>query len=257
MSLRSSQEIRKVVRRGGSLLSRSKRAKYFGGAFTAVCELMRSYGISKQIAEREFRTALRRGYAVGASSPSREVRPISQLADVCTRWHLEKRFIKGDGSPRALTWNGKSGTLLNLAKLVVGRESAPGVIGELISRKLIRKAGGNSWVPKSKVVSPSGFDHAQYLRTATMMERLLRTIAYNSKRKYRGAVLLEVMAQISRLPSRDIPQFKKFTKAQGLIFAKTVDDWLEARNIPRTKRKRAPTREAGIVAFAFHEPTRE
>jgi hypothetical protein len=139
----------------------------------------------------------------------------------------------------------------------VGEEQSRDVIKDLIARKLVRKAGGNNWVPKAKVVAPSGFDHAQTLRTATMMERLLRTIAHNSKLKYRGAVLLEVMAQVSRLPARDLPQFRKFTKAQGLIFAKTVDDWLESRNIPRSSRDRASTREAGIVAFAFHQSTQE
>jgi hypothetical protein len=224
---------------------------------TAVCELMRSYGIPKRIAEREFKIALKRGYAVGSKSPSRESRPISRLADVCTRWHLEKRFVQSDGSPRPLTWNGRTGTLMQLVRLAVGPEEARAVTEDLISRKLVRKVEGNSWVPKAKVVAPSGFDHAQTLRTATMMERLLRTIAHNTRLKYRGAVLLEVMAQVSRLPTSEIPQFKKFTKAQGLIFAKTVDDWLESRNIPRVSRKRASTREAGIVAFAFHQPTRD
>jgi hypothetical protein len=223
---------------------------------TAVCELMRSYGIPKKIAEREFKVALERGYAVGSKSPSRETRPISRLADVCTRWHLEKRFVRDDGTPRPLTWNGKTGTLIQLARLAVGPEEARAVTEDLISRKLVRRVEKNSWVPKAKVVAPSGFDHAQTLRTATMMERLLRTIAYNTRLKYRGAVLLEVMAQVSRLPTNEIPQFRKFTKAQGLIFAKTVDDWLESRNVPRVKRKRTSTREAGIVAFAFHQPTR-
>lgn len=219
---------------------------------TAVCELMRSYGISKKVAEREFRIALERGYSVGKLSPSREVRPISRLADVCTRWHLEKGFVGPNGAPLPLTWNGKSGTLLRLVKLVVGPEHSREVIEDLIARKLVRQVGGHNWVPKAKVVAPAGFDHAQTLRTATMMERLLKTIAYNSKLKYRGAVLLEVMAQVSRLPAHEIPQFRKFTKAQGLIFAKTVDDWLESRNIPRSRRTRTPTREAGVVAFAFH-----
>jgi len=155
---------------------------------------MRSYGISKRVTEREFRTALIRGYSVGTQSPSREVRPITRLADVCTRWHLDKRFIYSDGSPRPLTWNGRAGTLLSLVRSVVGESSAREVIGELISRRLIRKVAGPAWLPKSKVVAPSGFDHAQTLRTATMMERLLRTISHNSKLKYRGAVLLEVMA---------------------------------------------------------------
>jgi hypothetical protein len=238
-------------------LSRSKRARYLGGALTAVCELMRSYGIPKRIAEREFKIALERGYAVGSLSPSREIRPISRLADVCTRWHLEKRFTESDGSPRPLSWNGKTGTLFQLAKLVVGAKEAHAVTEGLISRKLVRQVEKNTWLPKAKVVAPSGFDHAQTLRTATMMERLLRTIAHNTRLKYRGAVLLEVMAQVSRLPASEIPQFKRFTKAQGLIFAKTVDDWLETRNIPRVKRKRTATREAGVVAFAFHEPSRD
>lgn len=224
---------------------------------TAVCELMRTYGIPKKIAEREFKIALERGYAVGSRSPSREIRPISRLADVCTRWHLEKGFTDSCGAPRPLTWNGKTGSLLRLVKKVVGPQEAREVAEGLISRKLVRQVKKNTWLPKAKVVAPSGFDHAQTLRTATMMERLLRTIAHNTRLKYRGSVLLEVMAQVSRLPARELPQFKKFTKAQGLIFAKTVDDWLESRNIPLAKRNRTSTREAGIVAFAFHQPTRD
>lgn len=223
---------------------------------TAVCELMRSYGISKSAAEHEFRIALQRGYSVGALSPSREIRPISRLADVCTRWHLEKRFVGSDGAPRPLSWNGKTGTLLQLVRLVVGPKNSREVIEDLIARKIVRKAKGNTWLPKAKVVAPSGLDHAQTLRTATMMERMLRTVAHNSQLKYRGAVLLDVMAQVSRLPAREIPRFKRFTKAQGLIFAKTVDDWLESRNMPRAQRSRVPTREAGIIAFAFHQPNR-
>jgi hypothetical protein len=218
---------------------------------------MRSYGIPKKVAERELRIALDRGYAVGSLSPSREIRPISRLADVCTRWHLDKRYTQDNGSPRPLSWNGKTGTLLRLVKLVVGPDEAREVADGLISRRLVRQIAKNTWLPKAKVVAPSGFDHAQTLRTATMMERLLRTIAHNTRLKYRGSVLLEVMAQVSRLPASELTQFKKFTKAQGLIFAKTVDDWLESRNIPRSKRKRTLTREAGIVAFAFHHPTRD
>lgn len=218
---------------------------------------MRSYGISKSAAEAEFRIALKLGYSTGRLSPSRELRPITQLADVCSRWHLEKRFVKRDGTPRPLTWNGKSGTLLKLVSLVVGPKQARQVAENLVVRKLVKKAAQNAWIPKSRVVSPAGFDHAQTLRTATMMERLLRTIAYNSRLKYRGAVLLEVMAQVKGLPGNDIPQFKKLAKSQGLMFAKTIDDWLESRNVPRSKRSRVKPHEAGVVAFAFHHPNKE
>ena len=63
-----------------------------------------------------------------------------------------------------------------------------------------------------------------------MMDYLLRTIAYNSARDIEVRRLLEVMARVPRLPTREIVAFKRFAKSQGLVFAKTVDDWLETRN---------------------------
>jgi hypothetical protein len=235
------------------VLTRSKRTQYLGEAMTAVCELMRSYGISKEAAENEFHVALKRGYSVGQMRPSRQVRPITRLADVWGRWYIDKKYVNKRGEPKPLTWNGQSGSLLTLARQVVGVKSAREVIAEMFSRKLLRKTKPGVYVPKSKVVTPSGIDTAQIRRTATMMGHLLRTVAYNSNLRYRGDVLLEVMAQVPRLPGRDISRFRKFSKAQGLMFARTVDDWLESRNQRRRARPRVPTREVGIVAFAFEQ----
>jgi len=158
------------------------------------------------------------------------------------------------GNPKALTWNGRVGTLLTLARRVNGKKNANAVIANLISHKHIRRIRSGGWLPKAQVVAPSGLNAAQILRAATMFERLLRTVAYNSERNYRGDVLLEVMAQVPRLPVREIRSFKKFAKAQGLIFAMSVDDWLESRNISRAKQGRVPTRRAGVIAFAFEQP---
>src|SRR5688572_15326545 len=181
---------------------------------TAVCELMRSYGISKKAAENEFQAALKRGYSVGQMRPSRQVRPITRLADVWGRWYIDKKYVDKRGEPIPLTWNGRNGSLLSLAKQVVGAKSSREVIEEMFSRRLLRKTKAGAYIPKSKVVTPSGIDTAQIRRTATMMEHLLRTIAHNSDLRYRGDVLLEVMAQVPRLPAREISQFRKFSKAQ-------------------------------------------
>lgn len=224
---------------------------------TALCELMSSFGISKETAELQFRVAMERGYARGRLLPSHEARPITRMADLCRRWYFEKAYVDRAGKPRALTWNGKSGTLLKLAEKVNGKKYAREVVAELVSRKLVRRTPEGAWIPKAQVVAPAGLDSAQVLRTASMVERLLRTVAYNSELNYRGNVLLEVLAQVPRLPARDILSFKKFAKAQGLIFAMSVDDWLESRNIPRSKRYRIPTREAGVVAFAFEQPSQD
>ncbi len=224
---------------------------------TALCELMSSFGISRETAEMQFHVALEKGYARVIVPPSREARPITRMADLCRRWYFEKANVDKAGKPRALTWDGNSGTLLKLAERVNGKKHAKEVVAELVSRKLVRRTRDGAWIPRAQVVAPSGLDSAQVLRTATMVERLLRTVAYNSERNYRGEVLLEVLAQVPRLPSRDILSFKKFAKAQGLIFAMSVDDWLESRNLPRSNRNRIPTREAGVVAFAFEQPSQE
>jgi len=237
------------------VLTKSQRAKYFGGTVSAVCELMRSSGIPESIARQEFQQALEQTYARHAAKSTRQAPAISRCADVCTRWHLERKFVDRNGAPRPLSWDGKKGSLLGLTVLVVGRESAREIIKELIARKLLKRHSKGTWVPKSKVIAPSGLDHSQILRASTMIGRLLRTIAHNTAIRYRGDVLFEVTSQVPRLPARDLPVFKKFTKAQGLIFAKTVDDWLESRNLRKVRRNKIRSREAGIIAFAFHEPS--
>jgi hypothetical protein len=237
--------------------SKKQQVKYFGGAMTALCEVMSTFGISKTTAQEQFQLSLERGYAKGVLPLSGEARPITRMADLCRRWHFEKPYLDNKGKPRPLTWNGQRGTLLQLAQRVNGKKVAKTVIDELISRKLIRRTRDGKWIPKGQVVPPGGLDAAQILRTATMVERLLRTIAYNSERNYRGNVLLEVLAQVPRLPASEITAFKKFAKAQGLIFAMSVDDWLESRNIPRSQRNRMATREAGVVAFAFEQASQK
>jgi hypothetical protein len=234
--------------------SKIKRVQFLSGALVGICELMCSFGIPKKTAREQFEKALRRGFERGQRRPSKEFRPITNLADICRRWHMEKRYLEKSGVPKPLTWNGKSGTLLRLAQLVNGNASAERVVRDLVARKLVTRTPEGKWLPRSQIVAPQGYESAQFLRTATMMERLLRTIAYNSERSYKGkALLLEVMAQVPSLPAKELSAFKKFARIQGLTFAKTMDDWLESRNLRLSQRKRASTREAGVVAFAFEQ----
>jgi hypothetical protein len=222
--------------------------------FLMACQLLCSQGVPREIVEKRCKQAIDFTY----NSRKRRVlgaERISRLADVCARWFLEAEFIDEHGGPRPLHWNGKSGGLIKLVSQVVGRGNAREVISELISRKLIREITLGEWIPKSQVVAPHGFHSAQILRSTSMMTRLLRTIAHNSELRYKGDVLLEVMAQVPRLPSRELRSFRRFTKAQGLSFAKSVDDWLESRNIKRAAHVRRATREAGVIAFAFIEPS--
>ena len=226
---------------------------YLEGALQSICELMKSRGVAKKHAEERFAKALRLGYMRGGRKDAYSSE-ISRLADVCTRWQLEQEFVDRSGHPKPLRWNGKSGKLLRLVQAVVGEQDARDVANALVDRRLVRFVPNRGWVPKSRVVAPTGFRKAQVVRSSLMISRLLQTIIYNSDKNYRGDVLLEVMAKVPRLPDREIGNFKRFAKAQGLIFAKAVDDWLEARCLRNAKRSIEPSNETGVVAFAFVEP---
>jgi hypothetical protein len=238
--------------------SRRQRTKLFTEALTVVCELMRAIGEPRSACEKELQAALSKAYSESAHGGSRELPPLSAMASLNSRWHIEKPFVDKSGKPKPLSWNGHRGTLLKLAELVNGKEKAKRVVGDLVKRKLLVQTSSGKWLPKAQVLKPRGVDQPQVLRTAVMMQRLLRTIAHNSRLKYCGDELLfEVMTRVPRLPGRNISDFKKYARAQGMAYVSAVDDWLESRNLPKSSREAKNSREAGVVVFAFEEPSLE
>jgi hypothetical protein len=236
-----------------SVVPSKNQDDFLTDAVFAICQLLREQGFDRSSAETQILHQLERVYKSSRTTPAITKR-ISRLADVCARWYQEKEFIDERGRPKPLVWSGRTGSLTKLVARVVGKEHTKDVIRELVSKRLISRVGVGTWLPKSQVVAPDGFDSAQALRGASMVGRLIRTVGHNRNLRYRGDVLLEVMAQVPRLPNRELPAFRKFTKAQGLSFIKAVDDWLESRNLRRNSRMRRSSREAGVVAFAFVEP---
>jgi hypothetical protein len=135
-------------------------------------------------------------------------------------------------------------------------EKAKGAIADLIRRKLLVRTSDGKWLPKASVLKPGGLDRPQAERTAAMVHRLLRTVSHNSVRRYQGNDLLfEVITRVPRLAARDLPAFKRFTRIQGMVFARSVDEWLESRNLSKSVGRAKNAREAGVVVFAYEEPS--
>jgi hypothetical protein len=74
------------------VVERQKKASVLTAAMTAICEILRSSGISKSDAEKQIRLSISSGYKRGEQKPSRRPRPITQLADLCSRGHLAKNL---------------------------------------------------------------------------------------------------------------------------------------------------------------------
>lgn len=237
------------------MASRSKSTQLLSEAVQVVCELMRSTGLGQAVVELELRKAVHKAFLVQDAAAPRDLNPVSEMASLISRWHVDERFVDRTGRPKPLSWNGSRGTLLGLAREVIGAENARRVIANVVRRGLVTKAKNGRWRPKSQVVRPRGLDRPQILRTAVMLRRLLRTVSHNSERRYRGDDLLfEVMTRVPRLPKRLLPAFKKYARAQGMTYVRSVDDWLESRCVPKNRGKAKNVREAGVIVYAFEEP---
>lgn len=238
------------------MTTRTQRARFLRESIAVICKLMKNQGFSKVETERQVRNALKIGFDDAREQGRRTTPWISSISSLNGRWHLEKRFVDKDGNPRPLSWNGSRGSLLVLANKVVGKEKARGAITDLIRRRLLVRNRDGKWLPKASVLKPGGLDSSQSERTAAMVQRLLRTVAHNSKQSYKGENLLfEVVARVPRLPVRELAAFKRFTRTQGMIYARSVDEWLESRALPKSTSGTKHSREAGVVVFAYEEPS--
>ena len=238
------------------MATRRQSKKLFAEVVQAACELVRSNGVPEMEVQELLDRAFNSAYAAPERRAVRELTPISAMSTITGTWHIDKNCVDKLGRPKPLTWNGKRGTLLNFARRIVGNEKARSAVEQLVTRKLLIRTQTGDWLPRSDVLRPRGLDRAQILRAAVMFQRLLRTISHNSSRNYRGKDLLfEVMTRVPRLPSAKLPTFKAFVRAQGMVYVRNIDDWLESRNLTKKKRGSRGSREAGVVVFAFEEPT--
>jgi hypothetical protein len=82
---------------------------------------------------------------------------------------------------------------------------------------------------------------------------LLETIGRNVKGL---SPLIERHAEVPDLPRAYVRAFQRFTQAQGKIFLRTVNDWLEARRLKGllNSKSKPQTVRAGVHTYAYIAP---
>src|SRR5262249_7633045 len=78
----------------------------------------------------------------------------------------------------------------------------------------------------------------------------LETVHNNLRASQSRAKLIERIAEVPDLPSEQIPAFRKFTDAQGRIFLRTINDWLESRRA-KTDPERDRAVHAGVHVHSY------
>jgi hypothetical protein len=234
----------------------NNRKKYILEAAIALFTIMRRYDMDEATASRLVDRAFNAGFKCeGAVQGGAEYQrdSIAQCGDLLGAWHSRPGYTLSSGAPAPIPLRKGRKSLLTLAKGTSGVLDADALLVLMIKRKMLRKTRTGLWLPVRRVAAPTSLDRASTARAVMMMDRLLTTIEKNSKEGYRkSTVLLDVCASVPRLPARYLTDFRRFSNAQGQLFAATIDDWLESRNLTKSARSARSSREAGVVAFAFH-----
>ncbi len=225
----------------------------------SVLEFMAGSGLSDSVIRDAFERGLSRLH-----DRSRE-RVASRVSGLCTGnenlsaellrvWHRDNRYIDGDARPKPLPLQQGRSNLRSILQRVDPSADAIAILREMIAVKLIRKSSSGKYLPTSDVaivrkLHPLATDHI-----AKLVIRLVSTVSRNVDPDGATLPLIERHAYAPDLGWAERKAFAEFTRAQGMAYLESVDNWLEQRRVRRrvpSLRSNAKGVSASVHLFAY------
>jgi hypothetical protein len=222
----------------------------------SVFDSMRKSGICTAELRDICALALKRSPAEGRRDLARPT-IVSIAALVFDAWHRKRRYLDVDGEPRAIRLLGPSPSVEALVRHTDAHDRPSAVARELNACGLLVRKSGHLYKPADRTAFITGLDPAvqnQYIARASAT--LLRTIRHNVACGRESLRLIERVAEVPDLPQRKATEFKRFARAQGAEFLRTLNDWLESRRARRVSVRRSRNVRAGIHIYAYVERSR-
>jgi hypothetical protein len=214
---------------------------------------VRERGVSA-IASRALKVAIRKAMSLGQFGGGE----LSTFSLVLDAWHRDRRYLTSRGKPRAVPLLGPAPSVEALVRSQGPMLDAVDLAYRVRSLRLIIPCSGSSYRPigDTALVSdgPIILQHA-----ARCLMSLIETVEDNLKVAPTSAPMLERSAEVPDLPAECVDDFQQFSRLQGAMFARTINDWLETR---RARDKTAADREngravrAGVHVHAYVAPTK-
>lgn len=204
------------------------------------------------LADGALETATRKARALGESG----VGELATFSLVLDTWHRDRRYLTSKGKPRAVPLLGRAPSVEALFRIEGPQFDAAELARRIESLQLITRSPGSRYRPASDsaLISIYGPTVLEYVSRCLMS--LLETVEANLRGTPNIPPLLQRSAEVPDLPSECVEPFLKFSRIQGAIFLRTINDWLE------TRRPRAPVGgekgnvRAGVHVHAYVAPTR-
>jgi len=176
---------------------------------------------------------------------------------VLDAWHRDRRYLTTSGAPKPVRLRGRAPSVEGLIRLQRVKERASSVMQSLRAFGLIVPCGENLFLPASDVAVVATKDPITLQHAAHALSTLLETVGQNLGGTPNLPPLIERVAEVPDLPRKCVPAFRAFTQAQGRIFIRTINDWLEARRVRSAKKRINGTVRAGIHTYAYVAPSQK
>lgn len=231
--------------------SPTQRRRECERALTAVFALLIHCGIRQDaisvLTDRAFQAAT-------AKARERQELGRGELATfglVLDTWHRDRRYLTSKGKPRAVPLLGNAPSVEALVRTEAPQLDAMQLAHRIQSLRLIVPCSGNRYRPAgdSALLSIYGPTVLEYVSQCLMS--LLETVEANLQGTPNIPPLLQRSAEVPDLPAECVESFLKFSRVQGAIFLRTINDWLETRRVRAFVADPRNTVRAGVHVHAY------
>jgi hypothetical protein len=189
----------------------------------------------------------------------RDVVDHDALGHVVYIWQRTPRYLGEDGRPIPIPARGPAPSVQALFREVKRTSYFERGLAHLIRVKRIKQLPSKRYVPCSEVTIVKRLTPEMVTLLNQTIHWLVATVLHNTSLRGRKPLrLIERVATVPDLPSKQVRAFKIFAREQGGALLNTVNEWLESRRGPRKARasKGAQNLTAGLHVFAFAEKNR-
>jgi hypothetical protein len=218
-----------------------------------IFDLMLRTGIASSEVEAICKAMLMRAAARSRLVSTDETGGLMTAALVLDVWHRDRRYLTKGGLPRPIPLSGPVPSVEALVRSQRIRRNPTEIARALKRLGLLVTHSGRLYKPASDVALMSERNPLVLQHTIRALSALLNTVGRNVNRQKGFPRLIERHAEVPDLPRSYVKAFQAFTQAQGKIFLRTVNDWLEARRLRAlpNPRKNQNTVRAGVHTYAY------
>lgn len=156
---------------------------------------------------------------------------INYATRVLAGWYQDDEFLGADGKPLPLPPSGETGSFASLCEKYSGDVAATTMMKELKHVGAVAESPDGMLTVKMRTYMPTMMDPERMLSSGSVLEDMGYTIAYNLHRSEKDPGRFERRATNTRIPAKELPEFRNFIETEGQEFLERVDAWLSEHEI--------------------------